>query len=344
MVYLDNAATYQRPFMNEHWYNPNSPHELGVKSAKALMTYRDKVKEIFNIPSDNGKVIFGPTATSMIMLMGANLLIKYRNNISVNVEHGAHSSLDKLRWHEGEDKSVKLYCYTPLNNVTGMFADRDNNDLSYYYVADLTAAIGREYIEVDASGVDCIIGSAHKFGGPGGTGFMWVSDRFSKILDLSDDTFDEYDFYPGTPAVENIEKMVQALIRVQNLDSIEALNKRSEKLTNILTEELTNNGISFSIPNPRTHTPSILLMTLPGFDANALVQYLSANKIYVSPAMSACDSKSGDGFRVMKELGYTEEEAKSSIRISYSYFTVENDMKELAKYIAEFYNSFVKEG
>src|SRR5699024_3317301 len=100
-----------------------------------------------------------------------------------------------LQMYPEEDKIV---CWMMVNNITGVvFNVEEIGSLCHkygaYYIMDTVATIGHYPISNDLeSFCDCIITSAHKYGGPQGTGCMWISDRFAKFLGLSDDSHNEY--------------------------------------------------------------------------------------------------------------------------------------------------------
>ena len=353
MIYLDNASTSDSCWLlSSKFANPNSPHALGNRASKFLEESRNRVKNVLGVSS--GEVIFGGTASMLIESLKNCLCEKNESNYAFDLcskyEHDciARNSV----WTINFDNDFQLfnercvtYAHIHTNNITGRVYDidcygrkiRENGD---FFVVDTTATWGHTFVpEHLEEWCDCVVGSAHKFYGPEGTGFMWLSDGFLKyLLPYGATKSNEYGFWHGTPAVTNIYTMVNCL-EFYN-EEVAEKQKAWEKLTNILLEELKENNIECSIVDcNKPKTWAINALTLPGFDGDALVQYLSGKEIYISAGHSACASE-GD-YRVLKACGLSEKEAKSTVRISFGYETTEEQVKELAKEIVNFKNKFM---
>lgn len=357
MIYLDNASTSDSCwFLNGKIANPNSPHVLGNRASEFLEGARNRVKKVLGVSS--GEVIFGGTASMLIKRLNCKLSEKIESAIAIDFcskyEHDciADNSFEIIDFNNDFQICFQLYneqCATyahiHTNNITGRVYDidcygrkiRENGD---FFVVDTTATWGHTFVpEHLEEWCDCVVGSAHKFYGPEGTGFMWLSDRFLEyLLPCTVTKKNEYGFWHGTPAVTNIRAMVNCLEFFN--DEVAEKQKVWEKLTNILLEELTAKNIECSIVDyNKPKTWAINALTLPGFDGDALVQYLSGKGIYISAGHSACASE-GD-YRVLKACGLSEKEAKSTVRISFGYETTEGQVKELAKEIVNFKNKFM---
>lgn len=353
MIYLDNASTSDVFWTSQvKIANPNSSHALGKFASELLEESRDRVKKILGVSS--GEVIFGGTASMLIERIKYRLSENIEDTFAIDFrskyEHDCivNNSLQTIDFNNNFqlfNERNAVYAHIHTNNITGRVYDIDcygrkiheNND---FFVVDTTATWGHTFVpEHIEEWCDCVVGSAHKFYGPEGTGFMWLSDRFLDYLCPCTATKkDEYGFWPGTPAVTNIHVMVNCLEFFN--DEVAEKQKVWEKLTNILLEELKENNIECSIVDyNKPKTWAINALTLPGFDGDALVQYLSGKGIYISAGHSACASE-GD-YRVLKACGLSEKEAKQTVRISFGYSTTEDQIKELAKEIVNFKNKFM---
>lgn len=354
MIYLDNASTSDNCwFLNGKIANPNSPHVLGNRASEFLEGARNRVKKVLGVSS--GEVIFGGTASMLIERIKYRLSENIEDTFAIDFrskyEHDCivKNSLQTIDFNNNfqlfNERSA-IYAHIHTNNITGRVYDidcygrkiRENGD---FFIVDTTATWGHTFVpEHIEEWCDCVVGSAHKFYGPEGTGFMWLSDRFLNYLYpcCTVTKKDEYGFWHGTPAVTNIRAMVNCLEFFN--DEVAEKQKVWEKLTNILLEELKENNIECSIVDyNKPKTWAINALTLPGFDGEALVQYLSGKGIYISAGHSACASE-GD-YRVLKACGLSEKEAKSTVRISFGYETTEGQVKELAKEIVNFKNKFM---
>ena len=244
-------------------------------------------------------------------------------------------------------KEDKIVYWMMVNNVSGQVFNVEEigrlcHKYGAYYIMDAVAAIGHYPINTNLeSFCDCLITSAHKYGGPQGTGCMWVSDRFAKFLGLSDDSHEEYGLIHGTPNVSAAVAMSYAMGHA--IGHAEDNNKRYLKLASHLFDKLIN---EHNIPanlvgqdQPKTH--AINAVYLPGFNADGLVQYLSSKGIYISPGYSACTSHSEDASRVLESFGLTKEEASQTVRISFGENTSMEDIDALVEGIVEFKKLFI---
>ena len=86
-------------------------------------------------------------------------------------------------------------------------------------------------------------------------------------------------------------------------------------------------------------TYAINAIRLPGFNADALQQYLASKQIYVSIGGSACAEK--HDYRVLNAYGLSNDEASEVIRVSFGEDSSIEDVKALVDGIKEFKEKFV---
>ena len=252
-----------------------------------------------------------------------------------------------LQMYPEEDKIV---CWMMTNNITGTIFPVEQigkicRDAGAYYIMDAVAAIGHYPISNNLeSFCDCLITSAHKYGGPQGTGCMWVSDRFAKFLELSDDSHEEYGLIHGTPNVSAALAMSYAMEHAIKWDQQDRTTQTLHyyNLFIYLAAKLAENRIEFEVveskDNPKS-TCAINAITLYGINADALTQYLSTKSIYVSPGHSACASN--EDYRVLEAFGLTKDQANQTIRVSFGEDTSTVDIDAFVDGIIEFKNLFI---
>lgn len=356
MVYLDHASTsYPTKFFAKDYYipgNPNSPHAMGLQANQVLEEARQRIMDCLGVKS--GKVLVGGTASQLV----DNLFARIDKNI-VSVSEYEHDCLYKYGRHKFNylnflqvylkkpEPKQKIICWMMANNITGTIFPVEQigkmcQDAGAYYVMDAVAAIGHYLISNDLeSFCDCLITSAHKYGGPQGVGCMWVSDRFAKFLGLSDDSHEEYGLIHGTPNVSSAVAMSYAMEHA--VGHAEDNNKRYLKLASHLLDKLINEhnipAVLVGQDQPKTH--AINAVYLPGFNADGLVQYLSSKGIYISPGYSACVTHSEDASRVLEAFGLTKEEASQTVRVSFGENTSMGDIDALVDGIVEFKKLFI---
>lgn len=356
MVYLDHAATsYSTKYFAKDYYipgNPNSPHALGLQANRALNEARQRIMDCLGVKS--GKVLVGGTASQLV----DNLFARIDKNI-VSVSEYEHDCLYKYGKHKFNylnflqiylkkpEPKQKIICWMMANNITGTIfpveeIGKQCRNAGAYYIMDAVAAIGHYPISNSLeSFCDCLITSAHKYGGPQGTGCMWISDRFAKFLGLSDDSHEEHGLLHGTPNVSAAVAMSYAMEHATS--HVEDNNKRYLKLASHLFDNLTNErNITAALvgqDQPKTH--AINAVYLPGFNADALTNFLSSHGIYISPGYSACATHSEDTSRVLEAFGLTKEQASQTVRISFGENTSMGDIDALVNGIVEFKKLFI---
>ena len=211
-LYLDNAATRpmlpevaeeMARLMANNPLNASSQHKYGQKAARMLEDARNFFKSELNVPS-TGELIFNSGATE-----GLNMLLKSayfadptKNHIvTVKTEHkavlntcaylettGAEVTyLDVDDWGQVSVSDVEAatrsttcaVCVTWVNNETGALLNIQELSLlckvkNVKLLVDGTQALGKHDCNLEQlDGVDCLVGSAHKLGGPIGVGFAW---------------------------------------------------------------------------------------------------------------------------------------------------------------------------
>lgn len=359
-VYLDWASTAPVCYFAKDYYvpgNPNSQHSLGLQANQALNEARQRIMDCLGVKS--GKVLVGGTASQLIHyimnrieLLCTNYYIcgSYYEHDCIEEYLQGHCDYDDMKDIEEWKEPNTIVCWMMANNITGAIfpveqIGKQCRDVGAYYIMDAVAAVGHYPISTNLeSFCDCLITSAHKYGGPQGIGYMWVSDRFAKFLELSDDSHDEFGLIHGTPNVSGAIAMSYAMEH-----AIDWVQKDKETNTlhyyNLFTHlaaKLAESQIEFEVVesenNPKA-TCAINAITFPGVNADALTQYLSSKSIYISPGHSACADN--DDYRVLEAFGLTKEQASQTVRVSFGPDTTQEDIDALVNGIVEFKNLFI---
>lgn len=339
MIYLDYAATTpQKYFAKSCQYigNADSFHNLGFKGSKILDSCRQTIKECLNVKT--GQVFFGGTASQIFQALltqkGITHASQYDHSATFDL-----SDYNTLSKYQHDYFSGDIYTHIHVNNLNGDIYDCKEYGLmarnnKAYFILDTTATPGHAPFPDDMDDwCDGVVCSGHKFYGPQGTGFCWLSDRFVKFLHIESDR----NIMPGTKAVSNVWAMTQAFEDVVN--SIELLPYRYSGFATYLETKLSSAEINFKITkNPYSHTDAILLITFNNLNGEALTQFLSNHNIYISPAHSAC-AEDGD-YRQAKALGLTQSEAEHSIRVSFGVDTTYPEIDYFCKKVKEFSDLF----
>lgn len=350
-VYLDTASTAPVRYFAKDCYipgNPNSSHAMGLQANQALNEARQRIINCLGVKS--GKVLVGGTASQLVdNLMWRIYSLGNYNILGSVYEHDCFNRWLDYRLTEYPTDQISkndIICWMMVNNISGqVFNVEEIGSLCHkygaYYIMDAVAAIGHYPISNNLeSFCDCLITSAHKYGGPQGTGCMWVSDRFAKFLELSDDSHEEYGLIHGTPNVSAAVAMSYAMEHaIRNLDNKQ---KHWELYLSYLIDKLYSNGVDVNVVcREKTKTYAINALYLPNINADALTQYLSSKSIYISPGHSACSNDAVEASRVLEAFGLTKQEASQTVRISFGESTTQEDIDALVQGIVEFKNLFI---
>ena len=343
MVYLDNAATTVCKFpasaYDDIWGNANVPYKFGLNARQAADECRGRVKKCLNVKG--GKVIFCSNASEAAKILCDRLQGYGIATACGPYEHDSVYDLvdmDGYQFvHYGDGTAIFQQWVNP---VTGLVFDipaiRQALGNNCFLCMDATAGIGKRILTQSiVSSVDAIWFSGHKFNGPKTGGILWVSDRLSKALYLSDDSRNEYGLKHGTLDVPSFIATTYALEYTFS-NSIDNIWHYAE-INDYLLNRAGNRVVSFKQYANDQLNATVLIDT--GCNADVLVQYLSSKDIYVGLAHSACSADAD--YRVTRGLGITDKYAERCIRVSFSEDNTFNDIDALVNGIKEFKEKFV---
>jgi len=344
MIYLDyQATTPLAPEAREAmmpWLtgpeamgfaNPHSPHRAGRAAAAAVEVAREQVAALF--PS-GGRVIFTGSATEAI-----NLAIfgrKYRQLAVSTIEHAA--VLDAARAYDAqvhwlETDNNGIVADAPIPPGTNLVAVMQvNNEIGTIQpVAELACsahAAGALFL-CDAvqgagklappDGADMIALSAHKLYGPKGIGALWLRDGV-ELTPLLHGGGQEQGLRSGTlsPALCAGFGAAAALAKVRMAEDAAHVATLWLRAREILSGWTLNGDAE-----RRWH--GNLNVCKDGLDVARLMSDL---RDLAFSAGSACASGSGRPSHVLRAIGLSDRQAKSSVRIGFGRYTTLGDVED----------------
>ena len=340
------------PFMN---VNAN----YAYKEKKLLKECKDRVKKA--IGAKSGKVVFGGTSSQLIEnLMSA---ISYeRFGYEVVCSHYEHDSFYRYRDRDifnlsdlkfeldtADDDIKSIIMWQAVQNITGeIFPTKQIGELAHkynaFYICDATALLGHVAIESNIDDwCDFLVLNGHKAGTELGIGCCWVSDRLDKWLN-------GFKLH-GTPNLAGALALTQTVEDACDTKTLEDRNNHWLDLFWKMVEGLQKAHIHGEVYNstlnedksnadePAETTCAINAIRLPGFNADALQQYLASKQIYVSIGGSACTEK--HDYRVLNAYGLSNDEASEVIRISFGEDSSVNEVKTLIDGIVAFRKEYL---
>ncbi len=358
-VYADNAATTKVrpdvfakmiPHYTEHYGNPSSIYSIGRESAVVVAEARKTVAECLNC--DPKEIVFtsGGSESDNMAIMGIAKRKGKGHIITSNIEH--HAVLHTVQALEkdgfdvtyiGVDKDglinpedVKNAIREDTILITIMFANNEIGTIQpiaeigkiarehkIVFHTDAVQAAGHVAIDVKELNIDMLSLSAHKFGGPKGTGVLYVR-RGVVYKPLITGGAQENNKRAGTENIPGIIGTAEAL----KLACAE-IDHETKRLT-VLRDKLID-GILTTIPYTRLNgsrdkrLAGNVNISVEYIEGESLILMLDFNGICASSG-SACTTGSLDPSHVLLALGLTHEVAHGSLRLSLGRDNTEADV------------------
>lgn len=372
-VYADNAATSplsekaleaMLPFMRNNYANASQPYSYSREAKRALKQAREIIASCIGASPDEVYFTSGGSESNNWVIRGA---IDFGIDIITSeIEH--HSILRPVEYSASKGNSVgyipvsdtgivglpdlfarianpgSLISIMLANNEIGTIqhiADlaRLTHDYNGIFHTDAVQALGHIVVNVRDLGVDMLSGSAHKFNGPKGIGFLYIRKGMS-WPSLIKGGAQERMLRAGTENIASIVGMATAL--EENVGSLEGNMTSLVELERHFLYELTTQGVQFHRNGDSNHIPGNISLSFRGVDGEMLLHRLDLKGIMVSTG-SACDSKETQISHVLKAIGLSDELGKGTIRVSFGKHNSKADVEYLAKELAQIINpsSFV---
>ena len=348
MVYLDNAATTVCKFpasaYDDIWGNANTPYKFGLDARQAADECRERIKKCLGVK--DGKVIFCGNASEAAKILCDRLQAYGIATACSPYEHDSVYDLVDMDGYQFVHYSDGTAIFQQwVNPVTGIAFDihsiRQALGNDCFLCMDATAGIGKIELEQEIiDSIDAMWFSGHKFHGSKTGGILWISDRLSKALYLSDDSRNEYGLKHGTLDVPSFIATTCALEYTTNnaIENIWHYAGLNDYLSNRAGDRVAGDRVVGFQPYTNDHLNATLLIDT-GCNADVLVQYLSSKGIYVGLAHSACSADAD--YRVTQAFGISKETAERCIRVSFSEDNTFEDIDALVDGIKEFKEKFV---
>lgn len=335
----------QALFSNRQCANPNANHALGVQLLERVERARGSVARLLNV--DTQCLIFNSGSSEGCAQVFHDFFERYKHERPVvlysAIEHactlqnikrycleGLHAiavghdtngllDLEQLQQlliaHAGRPT---LVCVMAVHNETGVIQPLEAiaglvKAQGGLLFSDMTQAIGKIPVDLQASGVDFAIASGHKFGALPGAGFLYARNRYD-LSPLIAGGGQEGGLRGGTqnyPGILSIETALQEkhLKYSQGNGEVQLAREWFEgKLQGLLDEVVV-------IGQQAPRVPCVSFVALPGINTKKLQWALNNQAIYITGG-SACSDKKNNLSNTVTQLGYPERIAASTVRIS----------------------------
>lgn len=365
-VYLDNASTtpirdevieVMTDVLKNNFGNPSSTYATGRNAKAVIEISRKLIAKLLNANSQEITFTSSATESNNWILNNAVVNLSIKRIITSKIEHHAvlNTVLELEKNHKIEVVFVNLLSNgnIDLNHLEQLLKEEKSTLVSLMYVnneignildiervtmlckeykaifhSDTVQAIGKLSIDLQKTPIDFLIGTAHKFHGPKGIGFVYAR-KGATLKPLFFGGSQEKGIRAGTEPTHQIIGMAKALeLSYQYLESekaqiislknyfIEQLNQNfSGYKINGDSEKGIYNIVNIQLPFSESLTPTILFS-------------LDMKGIAVSRG-SACQSGSLIPSHVLEEILPESEINKPSLRISFSHQNSKEDIDEL---------------
>ncbi len=340
MSYLDYQATTplapealaaMLPWLESQHANPHSPHREGRRAKAAVELARDQVAALL---PPGGRVAFTSGATEAL-----NWAIKGTTGpiTTLATEHAAVLDTAAAEAAQGRDVTVLPVGADGIVDPdavarTGLVAAMlVNNEIGVIQpiaaLADAAHAAGALLLCDAVQGygrvaipdtVDLIAISAHKIHGPKGIGALWIRDGVT-LAPLLHGGGQEAPGRSGTlsPALcAGFGVAAQLMADRRDQDAAHV-----DRLWSLARDRLGPGWTINGATDPRYH--GNLNVRREGLDVNRLMSDL---RDIAFSAGSACASGSGRSSHVLRAIGLTEAQARSSIRLGFGRYTTETEL------------------
>lgn len=368
MIYLDNASTTKiipevskviSDAMNEIYGNPSSTHAIGRKSKAVIESARNSLAYMLGCKAKEIIFTSGATESNNYIISNAINNIGVKRIISSPIEH--HSILEYIQKIETENNDIEviwlkinhfgcidleelesllknkkttLVSLMHVNNEIGNINDIEAiGDLckkyNSFFHSDTTQSISHLDYNLSKLNIDFICGSAHKFGGPKGIGFMYKKEsaNFKKQVFGGKQ---EKNLRAGTENIYGIIGMQKAL-EVANTEKNETENHITNLKKHLITTikerfpYISFNGLS---DNLTKSIPKIVSINISDEKKHNMTAFLFDLKGIAISQGSACASGRNLGSHVIKEIN--DNSNGTNIRVS---FCKTNTIEEVNTFI-----------
>lgn len=375
MIYLDYAAN--APVDSEvldlfydvtkkYYANPNSTHKLGIDAKKLIdKCTLDIANNLKVLPEE---IIYTSGASESNNLAIKGICERYKNYgkhiLISSLEHNSIIAsatrmqeagfevglipigkdglvdINALKNMIREDTILVSICAVdseiglkqPIEEIGNLLKTYPN----CFFHTDATQGIGK--INIDFSNVDLITITPHKFYGLNGFGILIKKKHVSLKPQINGGKSTTV-FRSGTPELANIvacSKAIDIALKKQE-ERYDYVKKLSDKVKNKLGEYK-----KVHINNTKNSIPHTINLSIKGIKALELQEKLEKYDIYVSTKTSCCPSLTPSKlvYALTKDKGLST----SSIRVSISHLTKEEEIDEFLHIFDLIYKEYEKNG
>lgn len=374
-IYLDcNSTTpiekevieVMKVYLEEDYGNAGSrTHIYGLNANRAIEQARKEIAGVIDCEPNEVFFTSGATESNNIALLGLSEYGKSKNKrhiISAKIEHKAVlEPLERLEKNGFEityiecDKSGRisveevldnirpntlLVSIMHVNNETGIKQPiseiaEELRSSDIFFHSDAAQGFGKDIDTLKNSAIDLISISGHKIYGPKGIGAL-VCRSTKKVAGAIEPIMigggQERGIRPGTHPVHLIAGLGEAA-RISMRDN-QKRNSNNEIFKNELITKF--DQLEIIIYGSQEYClPNTLNLSFGGLDSEAIILCLK-DEVAISNG-SACTSDSYEASHVIRAMGFSDDEAETATRWSWSHLTPKPDWDNILSNLKKLY-------
>lgn len=355
-IYFDNAASTKMrkeviDFLyknySEVYANPSAVHTYGRNARALLEKARQNIANKLNIKPKDLIFTSGATESNNLAIRGLLLKSEKKEIICSCIEHSSISVLCEVLSKEGYKvkyinvkpngeidvehlktlitDDTALITVMSVNNETGVkqpIYEISNliKGKNIYFHTDAVQFITKEDFNPYELELTSFSASAHKFYGPKGVGLLYINDEI-EISKLMYGGSQERNKRAGTENINNI--LATSLALDLSIENMKKDNEYLENLMNYFISEISK--LKYVKINGENRVNNIINIQIENQDIQLLLPMLDMKGIYVSGG-SACMSGSLKASPVLINMGLSERQALSSLRVSFGIYNTKEEI------------------
>ncbi|MDB4554640.1 cysteine desulfurase [Akkermansiaceae bacterium] len=370
MIYLDNHATTQvhpqvvdamLPFLRDHFHNPSSGYRASRIVKKAIATARGQVAQL--IAAKEEEIVFtgcGTESNNMVLKSLARIYGRKTSRvITGEIEHSAvlrpceameAVGFDLVRCGVDASGQVEIEEFEVAcdgseqgfasimwaNNETGVIQPIAElceiaKSSGYAFHTDAIQAVGKTPVNVREVPVDFLSISGHKFYAPKGIGALYLREgtRFEPLIRGGGQEDGRRSGTENVAYIVGLGHAAQLAYEALEKDGHQGITELRDHLEARLSAEI--DGVTLN--GSREHrVPTCAHVSFENCEGAGLLILLDEYGVQISTG-SACMTGKQQPSHVQKAMGISDDQAKSSLRISLSSFTTREEIHEAVEAI-----------
>ena len=374
-VYFDNAATTpidktvlekMLPYLENGFGNPSSIHKKGREIKSVIEKCRSKIASLLSC--EPGEIFFtsGGTEANNMFILNTAIEKKLDTIITSKLEHHAvlhcceyleRSYKKNIKFVDSDEKGVidldhleSLMKSSPNSLVTIMHGNNEIGNLNdikkisriceqyeTIFHSDTVQTVGHYNLNLNDLNIHGIVGSAHKFHGPKGVGFLYLNNKH-KISPFIHGGSQERNMRGGTENVYGIVGLAEALeLSITNMadhaKKVSNLKKYMIEKLNHAIDGIKFNGQSSDLNNSLY---TVLNVSIPNMNDQQMFLFnLDINNVAASGG-SACTSGSEVESHVLAQI--KKNKGHVSVRFSFSKMNSKEEVDYTVDKVCEILN------